>query len=252
MKLITLNTWAGRAYGPQIEFLKERARDTDIFCFQEVYHGAEKFELPGDNAVTDMYLQYTKLLKEFSGEKATANVHEVGEEKIPYGLALFVRKDIEVLERGVHEIFTLTEPVKLRDGLVLWNRLLQYVTIPYGNTTVTIFNLHGLYTGGGKDDESLRLEQSKRIRKFMNEHLGEKILCGDFNLNPNTESLAILEESMRNLIKENNVTCTRSHYYEKPGKFADYILVSPGISVKNFQVLQDVVSDHLPLMLEFE
>ena len=33
--------------------------------------------------------------------------------------------------------------------------------------------------------------------------------------------------------------------------FADYILVSPDIVVKHFQVLPDEVSDHAPLLVEF-
>ena len=57
---------------------------------------------------------------------------------------------------------------------------------------------------------------------------------------------------MKNLIKEYKVTTTRSHFYTKEHKFADYILVSPEIEVKKFEVIQDVVSDHLPLMLEFD
>ena len=63
--------------------------------------------------------------------------------------------------------------------------------------------------------------------------------------------LAILEEGMRNLVKETDVTSTRSHYYTKPEKFADYILVSPDITVVDFNVLPDVISDHLSLVLEF-
>jgi endonuclease/exonuclease/phosphatase family metal-dependent hydrolase len=78
-----------------------------------------------------------------------------------------------------------------------------------------------------------------------------RILCGDFNLLPNTDSLTILEQGMRNLIKEYPVTSTRSRFYEKPDKFADYILVSPEVVVEDFQVLDEAVSDHLPLLLEF-
>jgi endonuclease/exonuclease/phosphatase family metal-dependent hydrolase len=80
---------------------------------------------------------------------------------------------------------------------------------------------------------------------------GAKILCGDFNLLPDTDSLAILEQGMRNLVKEYRVTSTRSQFYEKPDRFADYILVSPEVIVEDFQVLDEAVSDHLPLLLEF-
>jgi len=62
----------------------------------------------------------------------------------------------------------------------------------------------------------------------------------------------MLETSMRNLVKEYKVATTRSHFYAKEHKFADYILVSSEIDVKKFEVIQEVVSDHLPLILEFD
>ena len=67
-----------------------------------------------------------------------------------------------------------------------------------------------------------------------------------------TESMKVLEKGMRNLVKDYGVTSTRSHFYKKRGKFADYILVSPEVEVKDFKVLQESVSDHLPLYLEFD
>jgi endonuclease/exonuclease/phosphatase family metal-dependent hydrolase len=41
-------------------------------------------------------------------------------------------------------------------------------------------------------------------------------------------------------------------FYEKPEKFADYMFVSKGIAVRDFQVLPDEVSDHAPLFLDFD
>src|SRR3989304_780654 len=47
---------------------------------------------------------------------------------------------------------------------------------------------------------------------------GQKILCGDFNLNPDTKSLNILDRGMKNLIKEYKVKSTRSGLYKKDQK----------------------------------
>jgi hypothetical protein len=70
---------------------------------------------------------------------------------------------------------------------------------------------------------------------------------------PDTESLKKLENiGMRNLIKEFNITGTRSSHYAKPERFADYTLVSDGIKVNDFKVLPDEVSDHLAMYLDFE
>jgi endonuclease/exonuclease/phosphatase family metal-dependent hydrolase len=79
-----------------------------------------------------------------------------------------------------------------------------------------------------------------------------KMLCGDFNLRPDTQSLELLEHDMLNLIKSHKVTSTRTSLYPKDEKFADYIFVSKDITVNQFNVLQHEVSDHAPLLLEFE
>ena len=92
-----------------------------------------------------------------------------------------------------------------------------------------------------------------KIKAFLNSFQLGKILCGDFNLLPDTQSLAILETecNLVNLIKTHNIPTTRSPLYLKPEKFADYTLVSRDIEVKHFEVPNVEVSDHLPMILEF-
>ncbi|MSR85488.1 hypothetical protein EXS71_03600 [Candidatus Uhrbacteria bacterium] len=263
MKLMTLNIWGGRV-GREIvlNFLKQQASEIDLFCFQEVYSASEHSDFKDDlekdprypkGAVTDFYGHLKQALPQFEGMHSESFLVDDYKIPAPFGLAMFVKKGLSVIERGTHEIFKLDEEpyLGLSDGVRLWNRLLQYVTLPYQNSSLTVFNLHGLYTGGGKDDEPGRLQQSLRIREFFTQHPGEKILCGDFNLNPHTESMKLLENGMKNLIKDFGVTSTRSHYYPKQSKFADYILLTPNIEVKKFEVMQEPVSDHLPLYLDF-
>ena len=56
---------------------------------------------------------------------------------------------------------------------------------------------------------------------------------------------------MNNLVERYGVTSTRTRFYPKEEKFADYIFTSPEIQVNHFEVLKDQVSDHAPLLLEF-
>ena len=94
--------------------------------------------------------------------------------------------------------------------------------------------------------------QSKRIKGFMNSLKHPIILCGDFNLNPDTQSMRILDSGMNNMIALHHISSTRTSYYPKAGKFADYIITSPEIKVSAFKVMPDEVSDHAPLYLDFE
>lgn len=141
------------------------------------------------------------------------------------------------------------------DGGANHSRKALCVDVVCGGETISILNVHGLWNGKGKTDTPERIEQSRRIRNFMDSVKGRQIICGDFNLLPETESLSILEEGMRNLVKEYNVASTRTSLYtraETSGKFADYIFVSPDITILDFTVLPDEVSDHSPLYLEIE
>lgn len=111
--------------------------------------------------------------------------------------------------------------------------------------------MHGLWNGKGKTDTAERILQSQEIKSFMDSVDGEKVLCGDFNLLPGTESVKILEDGMKNLIKEYDVGSTRTSLYTKPEKHADYIFTSPDLNVVDFKVLPNEVSDHSALYLEF-
>jgi endonuclease/exonuclease/phosphatase family metal-dependent hydrolase len=61
----------------------------------------------------------------------------------------------------------------------------------------------------------------------------------------------LLEQGMNNLIVSHNIRSTRTRFYPKEEKFADYILTSPEILVNEFAVMNDEVSDHAPLFIDF-
>jgi endonuclease/exonuclease/phosphatase family metal-dependent hydrolase len=130
-------------------------------------------------------------------------------------------------------------------------RNVQFVETVHNGKKLNILNFHGLWNGEGKRDSEDRILQSENIAGFLKTLSGDIVFCGDFNLLPDTQSIKIIEDAgMRNLVKEYGVTSTRSSFYTKPEKFADYVFVSSGIEVADFAVMQDEVSDHLPLCLE--
>ena len=246
MKLISLNTWSGRKSKEIGDFLDAK-QDVDIFCLQEVHHNAEGKEniwLDGTNLAQLDFLQshlpdYDLLYHPYLGDW--------------WGLAMFIKKELAVADQG--EVFVHKEKG--------WNyelevhghtaKNLQYATLATENGPRTIINFHGLWNGQGKDDSPERIVQTQNIIAFLKTLENPYILAGDFNLNPTTESMNLLEaHGMRNLIKEYGYTSTRTPLYEKEGKFADYVMVSGDIETLDFTVLPDVVSDHSPLYLEFK
>jgi len=84
-------------------------------------------------------------------------------------------------------------------------------------------------------------------------------LGGDFNLYPQTKSIKIFEEAgYRNLIKDFGVKETRNKFAweqfpdEEKQHFADYCFVSKNIKIIDFQVPNVLISDHNPLILDFD
>ena len=74
---------------------------------------------------------------------------------------------------------------------------------------------------------------------------------GDFNLRPDTRSIGLFDEHLSNLIRKYNIKSTRTSYCPYPIRHADYVFVNDWVKVKSFEVLPDEVSDHNPLMLDF-
>lgn len=241
MKLLSLNIWGGNVAQPLLKFIKKQ-QDIDILCLQEVYKNApHKFSCDDKEPHLDVFSDIQELLPNHKGF-----FRPVIEDW--YGIGLFVKQDIPVIEEGftyIHE-----NPNYPGRGPT-HSRILQWIQCQFDNTSYMIVNVHGLWNGKGKTDSSERIKQSQRIRAFMESVHIPKILCGDFNLRPDTESMHLLNRRMTNLIKTYNITSTRTKLYDKEEGFADYILVSSEIQVHEFKILPDVVSDHAPLLLDF-
>ena len=245
MKLITLNIWGGKLFEPLMDFFKKHAKDTDIFCLQEVFNNPPNIKSKvQQDAKEDVYRDISEILKEFDGYFAPT---QDGEES----LAMFVKKNLGVTKVDEEFVYRWKNAMENNDSSTFGVNV-QYAKFVKDNKKYMICNLHGHWTPKFKGDNPARLEQSYNLKKLLDNFKGVKVLCGDFNLAPDTESMAILESSMRNLIKEYKINSTRSHYYTSGVKFADYIMLSPEVQIKKFEVIQNVVSDHLPLLLEFD
>ncbi len=241
MKLVTLNIWGAQVREPFIEFIQAH-KDVDIFCLQEVYDKAEeKLTSHYPRVSRSIFTELCAMLPEHEGYFRPV-VDGV------YGIAIFIKKNLLVTEEGEVVIHKNT---KYDESSGHHSRNLQWITFEYEGKTYTVINVHGLWNGMGKTDTPDRITQSTNIRSFMDRVSGPMVVCGDFNLRPDTESMKILEEGMRNLITEYGVQSTRTSIYGKEEQFADYVFVNADVVVSDFKVLPDEVSDHSPLFLNF-
>ncbi len=257
MKLISLNIWGGNEFDALFSFLSSHAENTDIFCFQEVFDSPLSVVSRGTRV--DIL---KKLEKIFPGHQSFFSpiqdaVDENGAVDIPstFGQALFIKKNLIVEKKGFVFAYRGANVMQGDD----WGTLgagFQYAQMKNGAMPLTVVGVHGTSRPGNKLDTPDRLAQSQKILDFLKNIEGRKIVCGDFNLMPQTQSIKMLEANMKNLIKEYDVRDTRGEinikkYPDDPQWFADYVFVSPDINVISFEVPNIPVSDHLPLVLEF-
>lgn len=259
MKLISLNAWGGKIYQPLIEFIGKHSKDTDIFCFQEVFKTTSGM-IENAGFRLNLYEEFCKLLPEHKGYFAPSVENYIAGASLPnfinfnlsWGLAIFIHKKLKVTSDGDFFVFRNKDSFNPKDLNTL-PRNMQYLTFNSKNKKFIVCNLHGIWQRGKKIDTSSRISQSEQIINFLDKYKEEaKILAGDFNLNIDTHSLEILEKKLINLIKKYKIPTTRSKLYTWEDKFADYILVSENTKVANFEVPAEAISDHLPMILEFE
>jgi len=250
MKLISLNTWGCRITEPIYEFIKKYSESTDIFCFQEILkNGNGKTHR---EEIKNSYEQICSLLPDYNGyfcEYGENGYYSENSSNLDFqfGVACFIKSKLKQNFIGNNVLYDLNKKWSDYDGGFAVGTAMAIEVEDY-----SILNIHGLWQGSIKTDTEAKIEQSRKIIELANKTHGKKIICGDFNLLPNTRSIEMLDKRYNNLIKKYNIINTRSSFYTKENRFADFVFTSPETKVSDFKVLPDEVSDHLPLFLDFE
>ncbi|UII20714.1 endonuclease/exonuclease/phosphatase family protein [Fulvivirga ligni] len=264
MKIMCLNGWGGTLYDQLISYLKEA--DPDVLCLQEVIHTpASEADMltykDGDHVLpqrANLFRDVQNVLSDHIGIfcPAAQGVLWDDQTEIPsqWGLATFVKKRfpiIEQLQGFVHKSyspFDYGDHPRSRSAHAI--KIYDYDS----NTPMVIAHMHGLRDLKGKMDTPEREAQARKFLTLINT-LAEKdaplIFCGDFNVEPDSETLKILKEAgLKELVTTMTSKGTRNSYYKKESRYADYLLVNDNVNVADFQVVFDPeVSDHCPLVL---
>lgn len=228
MKIISLNTWHSQLREPLRAYIELHRESTDVFCFQE--------------ASDEDRQAYADLLEGFELEP----VRRLENDGSTYSNATYVRKGLTILETG--HLFIARSESEFELGIA------GYVTVQLHEHEVTICNVHGIPLPGHKLDSPARLHQSQALLKTFAEK-ENTVIIGDFNLLPESESVQVFtRHGYMDLIAQYGIESTRNQitYDRFPDDiqyYADYAFVSPTITVMNFTVPDQIVSDHQPLEL---
>ncbi len=231
LRIVFLNAWSGRLEEPMGAFLEAQAPSTDIFCFQEA-----------DGVMPDLC---TATLPDF--HKITAyKQHASSEDEFPQ--ANYVKEGLGIIASKI--LFQDRSDIGL--GI--------YTQVAFGDGSLHLCNMHGISRPVDKRDNPPRLAQSDALIQFFDgiENPEDSIVIGgDLNLSPDTQSIQIFSKSgYRDLISDYGIATTRNHYAwdrfpATPHYHSDYVFTK-GASVADFGVAEDLISDHLAMVLEVE
>jgi len=133
-------------------------------------------------------------------------------------------------------------------------RSIQNVVFDIGGKAMRVINVHGIWNEGKVGDDRTLKQCQFIVDKALEGDL-PVIIVGDFNLLPSSESIELMNKHFRNLVVENGIKSTRPVFddgRDNGGIVCDYIFVNDKISVGMFEVVENDISDHMPLILDFE
>ena len=243
MKILQLNIWSGKLEKQIVELLKRE--DADVVCLQEVVQvdgGRSYFFLDLQEIMSATGYEHSYHTPSWSGKYMRREAH--------WGNCVLSKAAF----KSTSSFYTYQEKISdfdfLEDTDYNAGRALQHVVVENDGQQINVLNHHGYHlpTHKNGDDETLR--QCGMIADYVRNLEGQTVLCGDFNLIPDSPSLELINKVLINHVKDRGILTTRTPLTHKT-EACDFIFTSPDIEVQNFQVLDDIASDHKALTIEF-
>ncbi|WP_299629056.1 endonuclease/exonuclease/phosphatase family protein [uncultured Tateyamaria sp.] len=264
MDIMCLNGWGGKLHNRLLPYVATTV--PDILCLQEVVHSpaSDKDWLTykdGDHILPQRANFFRDVCRALPDHMAffcpaAQGVLWDADQSVPsqWGLATFVHKSLPIVGQVQGFVHKSYSPDGYGDHPRSRSAHGVRVYDDIARRFVSVTHMHGLRDLMGKMDTPARAAQAKRLLQMV-EQVSEpgdvQVVCGDFNVEPDSETLAILSQAgLSELVLGCGFTSTRNAQYKKPGRFADYMLINETDAVRNFDVVYDPeVSDHCPLVL---
>lgn len=265
MRIISLNAWGGRLHAPLMAYLRET--DPDVLCLQEVTRTTGRAD--GWLLYRDGPLELPQRANLFADLKTALPDHDAffapvargelfdGDVALPsqFGLATFVRSNYPIVGQALSFVHGAYSPDGWGPHPRSRNALGIRIYSAESRCYFTIAQMHGLRELSGKEDTPARIDQAHALASVIDQLRQPDdglIVCGDFNVLPESRTFEILGAlGLTDLVTRGGFTDARTSWYEKAGRYADYLLVNDGVAVRRFDVVAEPeVSDHRALLLD--
>ncbi|MEO1686066.1 MAG: endonuclease/exonuclease/phosphatase family protein [Cyanobacteria bacterium J06631_12] len=265
MKIMCLNAWGGKLYDKLLPYLKQSS--PDVLCLQEVVRSPATHKdwltyRDGGHVLpqrANLFQDISSVLPCHTAIFCPAAEGVLWDEdtQVPsrWGIATFVNEAFPIIAQRQAFVHKTYSPNGYGDHPRSRNAHAIRVFDYEENRAVCIAHMHGLRDLRGKMDTPERAEQARKLLSLatgITEKQDPLIICGDFNVEPDSETLKLLTGSgLTELVTTRTKKGTRNSFYKKPGRYADYLLVNERVNVATFEVVfNPEVSDHCPLVIE--
>lgn len=260
MKLLSLNIGMKIDNAEQVAALVKEV-NPDIITLQEVVRHF-------DESVDNMYKAYSTFRNEllsyypfefFSPVFTSKKVIE-GDETIDFGglveqgNVVFSKYPIKRAE-NIFYYKNYCYQIKSENGEKIDEpRAIQNIDIETPQGTIKILHTHGIWTSNKLGDK--RTDHAVSVWKDLAKNSEYPvILVGDLNLLPESSGIKTLNENLQNVNATYDTGHTRPKFedgIDVGGNTVDYVFTDNKVNIVNFEILHKTISDHYPLLFEFE
>ncbi len=241
MKILQLNVWMGKIEGNLRRFLEQN--DFDLICMQEVMASDDtathlsRLCFDRDQIISASRLPYSFFSPNWRSRLADGHLM-LG--NLILSRFPFTSTTTEFTSGSFQDDMILGEKVGN-------NLNLQIVEFENG---LTVVNHHGFWRPNPIGDQET-IAAFEHVANLVRPLSGPLVMAGDFNIIHDSPAFRPLD-FLRDLTDEYHIETTLSGIKVADPVACDHILVNDQIKIQDFQVLPDLVSDHLAVVAEFE
>jgi len=245
MKIVQLNIWQGRFIDQVTTFLKQE--QPDIICLQEVYSSRLTNPLmpffAGLERIQAMFPDYHVFFS------PTHQMKVLGE-PVAMGNAIFSRLPLSNTEtifiNGQFHEFAADSELQPNTR----NLQRAQVELPNGKQ-LTVINHHGYWEPNAIGSE-ITVQKMQLVADVVESSPKPVVFTGDLNISYVSPAMKPLQILLNDLTLQHQTITTLSQFGKVKDVPCDHICISDGIIEESFTVKDNLVSDHLPLVLEFD
>ncbi len=251
IKFLTINIWfGGKVWDNLIEYI--RHENPDILAIQEVYDGHDEILEPRFRTMDEFRKEFRNTLKY---DTFGATVHDIGVD-FPWGNAIFSKFPISNshiiffdLPFSHYDFQKDPDPRLAAEGILI-------ADVELNSQKITVGSWHGVWDHHGGDTPNRKLMGEKIIEGLVGQD--NLILAGDTNMNPDSETILKIQNdlNLKSVFGTSLTTTFNMKQKEHPGNYAnspvDMVLYSPKYEVISKRIDDVDISDHFPLIVEFE